>query len=122
MHPVPHPPHMRASTHTFLALQGGLGRFINHSCLPNCETQKWLVRGELTIGLFAKTDIPANTELTFDYNFDRYGDKACPWTAVASSHVTAVTAASGAWCTSEAAILSWCHALAGPDHCCCCAC
>ena len=55
--------------------QGGLGRFINHSCSPNCETQKWVVAGELAIGLFALEDIPAGTELTFDYNFERYGDK-----------------------------------------------
>ncbi|KAL0033139.1 hypothetical protein WJX79_005261 [Trebouxia sp. C0005] len=55
--------------------KGALGRFINHSCDPNCETQKWLVHGELAIGLFATKDIPANTELTFDYNFERYGDK-----------------------------------------------
>lgn len=32
--------------------QGNLGRFINHSCDPNCETQKWVVHGELAIGLF----------------------------------------------------------------------
>ena len=56
-------------------LQGALGRFINHSCEPNCETQKGLVHGELAIGLFTTTDIPADTELTFDYNFERYGDK-----------------------------------------------
>ena len=56
------------------ALQGALGRFINHSCQPNCDTQKWSVHGELAIGLFAAKDIPANTELTFDYNFERYGD------------------------------------------------
>ena len=55
--------------------QGALGRFVNHSCEPNCETQKWLVRGELAIGLFALRDIKAGEELTFDYNFDRYGDK-----------------------------------------------
>ena len=55
--------------------QGNPARFINHSCDPNCETQKWLVRGELAIGLFALTDIPAGQELTFDYNFERYGDK-----------------------------------------------
>jgi SET domain len=56
-------------------LQGALGRFINHSCEPNCETQKWLVQGELAIGLFAQRDIKAGEELTFDYNFERYGDK-----------------------------------------------
>jgi len=33
------------------------------------------VRGELAIGLFALRDIRAGEELTFDYNFDRYGDK-----------------------------------------------
>ncbi len=58
-------------------LQGALGRFINHSCNPNCETQKWVVRGELAIGLYALKDIPAGVELTFDYNFERYGDKVC---------------------------------------------
>ena len=57
-------------------VQGALGRFINHSCEPNCETQKWVVQGgELAIGLFTTKAIPANTELTFDYNFERYGDK-----------------------------------------------
>ncbi|CAL8462433.1 g1966 [Coccomyxa elongata] len=57
------------------ARKGALGRFINHSCNPNCETQKWVVRGELAIGLYALKDIPAGVELTFDYNFERYGDK-----------------------------------------------
>lgn len=41
-----------------------------------------MVRGELAIGLFASEDIPAGIELTFDYNFERYGDKVgkcvCP--------------------------------------------
>lgn len=56
-------------------VQGALGRFINHSCDPNCETQKWVVHGELAIGLFVLKDVPAGEELTFDYNFERYGDK-----------------------------------------------
>lgn len=33
------------------------------------------MHGELAIGLFTLVDIPAGTELTFDYNFERYGDK-----------------------------------------------
>jgi hypothetical protein len=37
----------------FMPLQGNRARFINHSCEPNCETQKWLAGGELAIGLFA---------------------------------------------------------------------
>ena len=34
-----------------------------------------MVRGELAIGLFALSDIANGQELTFDYNFERYGDK-----------------------------------------------
>jgi SET domain-containing protein len=58
-----------------LVVQGNDARFINHSCSPNCETQKWVVRGELAIGLFARHNIASGEELTFDYNFERYGDK-----------------------------------------------
>ncbi len=49
-------------------------RFINHSCDPNCETQKWTVRGETRIGIFARQDIPKGTELTFDYHLDTLGN------------------------------------------------
>lgn len=49
-------------------------RFINHSCDPNCETQKWTVKGETRIGIFARKDIPAGTELTFDYHLDSLGN------------------------------------------------
>ena len=55
--------------------KGNRARFINHSCEPNAETQKWMVKGELKIGFFATKDISAGTELQFDYNFERYGDK-----------------------------------------------
>ena len=54
---------------------GNVGRYLNHSCDPNCVTQKWQVRGELAIGLFASRDIRCGEEITFDYNFERYGDK-----------------------------------------------
>ena len=33
------------------------------------------MQGELAIGLFATQDLVAGQELTFDYNFERYGDK-----------------------------------------------
>jgi hypothetical protein len=55
--------------------RGNRARFINHSCEPNCETQKWVVKGELKIGFFATKDITVGEELQFDYNFERYGDK-----------------------------------------------
>ena len=48
-----------------LVCRGLSGASSNHSCRPNCETQKWVVRGELAIGLFASEDIPAGVELTF---------------------------------------------------------
>ncbi|CAL5333188.1 unnamed protein product [Camellia sinensis] len=106
--------------------KGNLGRFINHSCDPNCRTEKkgrkcmrrnynynkvtvkstlqseqdndrelemqqqfeavvnphalhqtllcslrWMVNGEVCIGLFALKDIKKGEEVTFDYNFVR---------------------------------------------------
>ena len=48
---------------------GNVGRFMNHSCLPNCETQKWVVKGDLRVGFFAMRTIKAGEELTFNYNF-----------------------------------------------------
>ncbi|KAI7730288.1 hypothetical protein M8C21_003030 [Ambrosia artemisiifolia] len=51
--------------------KGNLGRFINHSCEPNCRTEKWMVNGEVCIGLFAIRDIKKGEELTFDYNYVR---------------------------------------------------
>lgn len=49
---------------------GNIARLINHSCEPNCETQKWNVLGEVCVGIFALKDIHENEELTFDYQFD----------------------------------------------------
>ncbi|XAR62255.1 Histone-lysine N-methyltransferase [Bertholletia excelsa] len=53
--------------------KGSLARFINHSCQPNCETRKWTVLGEIRVGIFAKQDICAGTELAYNYNFEWYG-------------------------------------------------
>ncbi|CAD8144224.1 unnamed protein product [Paramecium pentaurelia] len=50
--------------------KGNLARFINHSCEPNCITEKWNVLGEVCIGIFAIRDINEDEELTFDYQFD----------------------------------------------------
>ncbi|ELU11300.1 hypothetical protein CAPTEDRAFT_160470, partial [Capitella teleta] len=55
--------------------KGNTSRFINHSCDPNCETQKWTVNGQLRVGFFTLRSIPAGTELTFDYQFEQYGSE-----------------------------------------------
>ncbi|KAL4480830.1 hypothetical protein ABPG72_001699 [Tetrahymena utriculariae] len=52
--------------------KGNLARFINHSCDPNCITQKWHVLGEICIGIFSIKDIQEDEELTFDYQFDSF--------------------------------------------------
>ncbi|KAF9409251.1 hypothetical protein HW555_011338 [Spodoptera exigua] len=53
--------------------KGNLARFMNHCCEPNCETQKWTVLGDVRVGLFALYDIPANSEVTFNYNLECAG-------------------------------------------------
>ena len=52
--------------------KGNMARFINHSCDPNCETQKWNVLGETCVGIFATRDIEVGQELSFNYQFDVY--------------------------------------------------
>lgn len=52
---------------------GGIGRFANHSCNPNCYVAKWTVGTHVRMGIFAKRDIKLHEELTFNYNVDRYG-------------------------------------------------
>ncbi|XP_060076770.1 histone-lysine N-methyltransferase ASH1L-like [Ylistrum balloti] len=51
---------------------GNIGRFVNHSCEPNCEMQKWNVNGYYRMALFALKDIPEGTELSYDYNFHSF--------------------------------------------------
>lgn len=55
--------------------KGCKSRFINHSCDPNSVTQKWTVNGFLRVGFFALRYISAGEELSFDYQFQRYGEK-----------------------------------------------
>jgi len=56
--------------------KGNISRYINHSCDPNAETQKWTVNGELRIGFFSVKPIQAGEEITFDYQYQRYGRDA----------------------------------------------
>ncbi|KAJ7619409.1 histone methyltransferase [Roridomyces roridus] len=55
---------------------GGIGRFANHSCNPNCYVAKWTVGAHVRMGIFAKRKIAKFEELTFNYNVDRYGHQA----------------------------------------------
>lgn len=58
--------------------KGNVARFMNHSCQPNCETQKWTVNGDTRVGLFALCDIPADAELVFNYNLESIGNDMKP--------------------------------------------
>ncbi|KAF9089848.1 histone methyltransferase set2 [Mortierella sp. AD031] len=56
--------------------KGCLARFINHSCNPNCHLEKWVVGAKLRIGIFTIKRVAEGEELTFDYQFERYGAEA----------------------------------------------
>lgn len=49
--------------------RGGLARFINHSCEPNCYTKIINVEGQKKIFIYAKKPILAGEELTYNYKF-----------------------------------------------------
>jgi len=51
-------------------LSGGLARYINHSCNPNCVTEIVDVDRECRIIIFAKRKITRGEELSYDYKFD----------------------------------------------------
>lgn len=51
---------------------GNLSRYINHSCNPNCEIQKWVVNSLPRLAVIAHTDIQPGEELGFDYNFSSF--------------------------------------------------
>jgi len=59
--------------------RGNLARFMNHSCQPNCQTQKWTVNGDTRVGLFALQDVPAHAELTFNYQVTRRQRRPTPY-------------------------------------------
>lgn len=46
---------------------GGMARFANHSCSPNCNVERWEVAGEICCGLFANQTIAAGDEITISY-------------------------------------------------------
>ena len=56
--------------------RGSIGRFLNSSCRPNCETQKWRdsATNEIRVGIFTTRDIEKGEELTYNYNFQHFGN------------------------------------------------
>ncbi|KAL9184360.1 hypothetical protein ACHAXT_002446 [Thalassiosira profunda] len=56
--------------------RGGIARYINHSCEPNCIVHRWKVRGILRAGVFALKEIREGEELSFDYQWERKRGRA----------------------------------------------
>ncbi|EME38812.1 hypothetical protein DOTSEDRAFT_83490 [Dothistroma septosporum NZE10] len=55
--------------------KGSMARFINHACEPNCTVKMFRVNGVARMGVFAgKSGIMTGEELTYDYNFDNFGE------------------------------------------------
>ncbi|XP_047954287.1 histone-lysine N-methyltransferase ATXR7 isoform X1 [Salvia hispanica] len=49
--------------------RGGIARFINHSCEPNCYTKVISVEGQKKIFIYSKRHITTGEELTYNYKF-----------------------------------------------------
>ncbi|XP_063909689.1 histone-lysine N-methyltransferase 2C-like isoform X2 [Zophobas morio] len=56
-------------------LCGGLARYINHSCNPNCVAETVEVDRDCRIIIFAKRRIQRGEELAYDYKFDIEDDQ-----------------------------------------------
>ncbi|KAG5190337.1 hypothetical protein JKP88DRAFT_152738, partial [Tribonema minus] len=52
--------------------KGGVARFINHSCEPTCRLDRWRAGGRVRCAVFAKRDLAAGTELSFDYQWGHH--------------------------------------------------
>lgn len=50
--------------------KGGIARFVNHSCQPNCVAKVMTVRSEKKVVFFAERDIYPGEEVTYDYHFN----------------------------------------------------
>ena len=56
------------------AVGGSGAEIINHSCDPNCVTEKWNVGSELRMGIFAAKKILKGEEVTYNYQFQSFGE------------------------------------------------
>jgi hypothetical protein len=63
---------LRADDHTVVDCtnMGNIARFTNHSCDPNMYTKIIKSGGEHHVCFFARIDVPAGTEMTYNYRFE----------------------------------------------------
>ncbi|GAB4836814.1 hypothetical protein Ancab_001727 [Ancistrocladus abbreviatus] len=50
--------------------KGGIARFVNHSCQPNCVAKIISIRNEKKVVFLAERDIYPGEEITYDYHFN----------------------------------------------------
>ena len=62
--------------HDSQSRRGGLARFANHCCDPNCYTRIIRAGGKDRIVLYTKRAIEPGEEITYDYKFDRDEDES----------------------------------------------
>ncbi|KAL1220067.1 Histone-lysine N-methyltransferase ATXR7 [Cardamine amara subsp. amara] len=55
--------------------RGGIARFINHSCEPNCYTKIISLEGKKKIFIYAKRHIDTGEEISYNYKFPLEDDK-----------------------------------------------
>ncbi|KAL8193924.1 hypothetical protein R6Q57_026166 [Mikania cordata] len=85
--------------------KGNKSRYINHSCSPNTEMQKWMIYGETRIGIFASMDIKNGEHLTYDYQFVQFGaDQDCHCGAVGCRRKLGVKPNKSKFPSSDAAL------------------
>jgi [histone H3]-lysine36 N-trimethyltransferase len=60
---------LEPTTHCFIdgSKFGGICKYINHSCNPNCYSEVFIENGYPTILIFTKRDVPSGTFLSIDY-------------------------------------------------------
>ncbi|XP_044984443.1 uncharacterized protein LOC123451943 isoform X1 [Hordeum vulgare subsp. vulgare] len=51
--------------------KGGIARFINHSCMPNCVAKIISVKNEKKVVFFSERHIDPGEEITYDYHFNQ---------------------------------------------------
>jgi len=54
--------------------RGNLARFLNHSCDPNMQVEKWYVNRVPRLGMWAKRQIMPGEELSYNYSVKWNGD------------------------------------------------